>query len=106
MKEKNVEVCIRMNPTEKKKLQRNAKKCGLNLSAYLRKTGLKQEIYSIPDKEFYKIYIQISELKNKIFGKSLDNKTLEEITLELEKIKTNFLNIYNSKKVEDYDGDD
>ena len=106
MKERNIEVCIRMNPTEKKKLQRNAKKCGLNLSAYLRKTGLKQEIYSIPDKDFYKIYIQISELKNKIIGKNLNDKNFEEIISELEKIKINFLNIYNSKKVGDYDGDD
>ena len=99
MKEKVVEICIRVSENEKKKLQRNAKKSGLSLSAYLRKTGLKQEIYSIPDKEFYKIYNQISELRNEF-----DNYNYNEIMEKLEQIQSNFLDIYNSEKVGGNDG--
>ena len=40
MRNRTVEINVRVNETEKKKLQRNAKKSGLSLSAYLRKTGL------------------------------------------------------------------
>ena len=39
LKGKAIEICIRVSENEKKKLQRNAKKSGLSLSAYLRKVG-------------------------------------------------------------------
>ena len=91
---------VRVNESEKRKLQSNAKKSGLSLSAYLRKAGLKQEIYAIPDKEFYKIYTQIADLKNEF--DVMDN---EQIKDKLEQIQNNFLDIYNSKKVgDDEDG--
>lgn len=93
MKEKKVEINIRLTENEKKKIQRNAKKCKLSLSAYLRKVGLKQEIYSVPDKEFYKIYLEISRLKNEI--DTLSN--IDEIKSKIERIKRYFLEIYNSK---------
>ena len=95
----STEICIRVSQNEKKKLQRNAKKSGLSLSSYLRKVGLKEEIYSIPDKDFYKIYVEISNLKNEIFS-----MTTLKINERLEEIQRDFLNIYNSKKVGDYDG--
>lgn len=101
MKEKATEICIRVSENEKKKLQRSAKKSGLSLSSYLRKVGLKEEIYSIPDKEFYKIYVAISDLKTEIF-----NINIYEINSKLEQIKRDFLSIYNSKKVGGSDGND
>ena len=99
MTKKVTEICIRVSQNEKKKLQRNAKKSGLSLSSYLRKVGLKEEIYSIPDKDFYKIYVEISNLKNEIFS-----MTTLKINERLEEIQRDFLNIYNSKKVGGYNG--
>ena len=99
MKEKLAEISIRVSQNEKKKLQQNAKKSGLSLSSYLRKVGLKEEIYSIPDKDFYKIYVEISNLKTEIF-----DINIYEISSKLEQIKRDFLNIYNSKKVGGSDG--
>ena len=52
MRNRSVGINVRVNEKEKKKLQRNAKKSGLTLSAYLRKTGLGQKIYEIPDENF------------------------------------------------------
>lgn len=100
MRNRTIGINVRVNENEKKKLQRNAKKSGLKLSAYLRKVGLKQEIYSIPDKDFYKIYLEISNLKSEI-QRLNDN----EINERLEQIKRHFLEIYNSKKVGVDDGD-
>lgn len=99
MQEKTQQILIRVSPKEKKKLERNAKKSGLSLSSYLRKTGLKEEIYSIPDKDFYKIYVEISEVKNKLF-----DTNIYDINADLEQIKKHFLEIYNSEKVGDNDG--
>lgn len=100
MRNRTIGINVRVNENEKKKLTRNAKKSGLNLSSYLRKVGLKQDIYSIPDKDFYKIYLEISNLKNE-----MSKLTDDEINERLEQIKRHFLEIYNSKKVGVFDGD-
>ena len=93
MRNRSVGINVRVNEKEKKKLQRNARKSGLTLSAYLRKTGLGQKIYEIPDESFYKVYTAIVELKNE-FSAKYDE---EEIKEKLTKIQSDFLDIYNHK---------
>lgn len=97
MRNRTIGINVRVSENEKKKLKRNAKKSGLNLSAYLRKCGLQQEIYAIPDENIYKIYTGIVELKNEF--PYLNN---EEINEKITKMQSDFLDIYNYKK----DGDD
>lgn len=97
MRNRTIGINVRVSENEKGKLKRNAKKSGLNLSAYLRKCGLQQEIYAIPDENIYKIYTGIVELKNK-FPYLNDEEIKEKIT----KMQSIFLDIYNYKK----DGDD
>ena len=76
------------------------KKSGLSLSAYLRKVGLEKEIYPIPDKEFYRVYIDICKVKNAID----ETLPIEKIKQCLEIISNEFLDIYNSKRGDDEDG--
>ena len=97
MRNRTIGINVRVTENEKKKLQRNAKKCNLNLSSYLRKSGLQKEIYSIPDEELRKIYAGIVELKNEF-----PYMSNEEIKEKIAKMQNNFLDIYNYKK----DGDD
>ena len=97
MRNRTIGINVRVSENEKQKLKRNAKKSGLNLSAYLRKCGLQQEIYAIPDENIYKIYTGIVELKNEF--PYLNN---EEIKEKITKMQSDFLGIYNYKK----DGDD
>ena len=66
MRNRTIGINVRLSENEKIKLKRNAKKSGLTLSAYLRKCGLQQEIYAIPDENIYKIYTGIVEIKNEI----------------------------------------
>lgn len=100
MRTKNVGINIRVDEKEKRNLERKAKKSGLSLSAYLRKVGLEKEIYPIPDKEFYKVYIYICKVKNAID----ETLPIEKIKQCLEIISNEFLDIYNSKRGEDEDG--
>ena len=93
MRNRTIGINVRVSENEKKKLKRNAKKSGLNLSAYLRKCGLQQEIYAIPDENIYKIYTGIVELKNEF--PYLNN---EEINEKITKMQSDFLDIYNYKK--------
>ena len=100
MRTKNVGINIRVDEKEKRDLERKAKKSGLSLSAYLRKVGLEKEIYPIPDKEFYKVYIDICKVK-----KAKDETLpIEKIKQCLEIISNEFLDIYNSKRGDDEDG--
>lgn len=101
MRNRSIGINVRVNEKEKKKLQKNAKKSGLTLSAYLRKTGLEQKIYEIPDENFYKVYTGIIELKNEI--STINDE--EEIKEKLTKIQSDFLDIYNHKKDGDENGD-
>ena len=101
MRNRTTGINVIVNENEKKKLQKNAKKSGLSLSAYLRKTGLKQEIYPIPNKDFYKIYLDICKIKDNIY-----NVELEKIEQCLAIIEKNFLEIYNSKSSGDDNGND
>ena len=93
MRNRSIGINVRVSEKEKKKLQRNAKKSGLTLSAYLRKTGLEQKIYEIPDENFYKVYTGIVELKNE-FSAKYDEEEIEE---KITKIQSDFLDIYNHK---------
>lgn len=100
MRTKNAGINIRVDEKEKRDLERKAKKSGLSLSAYLRKVGLEKEIYPIPDKEFYKVYIDICKVKNAID----ETLPIEKIKQCLEIISNEFLDIYNSKRGDDEDG--
>lgn len=93
MRNRTIGINVRVSENEKKKLQRNAKKSNLNLSSYLRKSGLQKEICSIPDEELRKIYTGIVELKNE-FPYMSDEEIKEKIT----KMQSDFLDIYNYKK--------
>ena len=93
MRNRKVEINVRVSENEKKKLQRNAKKSGLTLSAYLRKCGFKQEIYAIPDEDYYEIYTVIRKIKNNIY-----NIELERIEKNLNYVERKFLEIFNTKK--------
>ena len=93
MRNRTIGINVRVSENEKKKLQRNAKKSNLNLSSYLRKSGLQKEICSIPDEELRKAYNGIVELKNE-FPYMSDEEIREKITT----MQSNFLDIYSYKK--------
>lgn len=63
MRQRTVAINIRVTESEKRKLERAAKKCGLSLSAYLRKLGLGKETQSVSPQSFYEAYRQLTLLK-------------------------------------------
>lgn len=99
MRNRTIGINVRVSENEKKKLQKNAQKANLKLSSYLRKVGLQQKIYEIPDEELRKIYNGIIELKNE-FSYMSDEEIKEKIT----KMQSDFLDIYNYKNGDDVDG--
>lgn len=63
MRERAIAINIRVTESEKRKMERNAKLCGLSLSAYLRKVALGKEIRAVAPQSFYEAYRQVKVLK-------------------------------------------
>ncbi len=99
MRNRTIGINVRVSENEKKKLQRNAKKSKLSLSGYLRKSGLQQKIYEVPDEKIYRIYTDITDLKYQF--PYLNN---EEVKEKIEKMQSDFLDVYNHKGDDDTDG--
>ncbi len=98
MRERNININIRVTDKEKKALERSAKRAGLSLSAFLRKAGLNQKISAAPSATLHKAYDAVEWLLNKLskFSKS-------EIEVNLINIRERILDAYYEK--EDSNGD-
>jgi hypothetical protein len=101
MRNRDVGMTIRVTPEEKKKLARNAKRCGLSLSGYIRNLGLGREINPIPDKDYYRIYHLIDTLRDK--APSYNSSQLDAY---LEGVGKEILKLYCGKSDGGTDGND
>ena len=99
MRERNININIRVTDKEKKALERSAKRAGLSLSAFLRRAGLNQKISTAPNTTLRKAYDATEWLLNRLpkFSKS-------EIEVNLINIRELILDAYYEK--EDDDGND
>lgn len=64
MRTRNKLINIRVTDDEWLTLERKAKKCGLSLSAYLRKVGLNQNIKTAPSSYLYEAYQAVCDMNN------------------------------------------
>ena len=98
MRERNININIRVTDKEKKALERSAKRSGLSLSVFLRKAGLNQKICAAPSATLRKAYDAVEWLLNRLskFSKS-------EIEVNLINIRERILDAYYEK--EDGNGD-
>ena len=90
MRERAIAINIRVTETEKRKMERNAKLCGVSLSAYLRKVALGKEIRAVAPQSFYEVYRQVKALK-------VGWKTSSEVTIDraFELLEHSILNAYH-----------
>ena len=62
MKEKTVQIHFRATEKERRAFQRNAAKCGMSLSAYLRALAIGHEPKALPPIQYGKLVSVLSEL--------------------------------------------
>ncbi len=89
MRERELGINVRVNQSEKRKLEANARKRSLTLSAYLRKAGLEKEMQAPPTAEFQAVYHEVYDLQQR-----LPNLDKEMIAVVLEDIQSKLLNLY------------
>lgn len=82
MRKRNTGLTIRVTETEKRKIERNARKRGVSLSAYLRQVALDQELPVLDPKDFFSLIGEINQIRQaapNLSGATLDRK-LEDLT--------------------------
>ena len=107
MRQRTTAINIRVTEGEKRKMETAAKKCGLSLSAYLRKLGLGKEVQATLPQEFYEAYRGLTSLRDN--WKSLSD---DRISDGFDYVVSKLLKAYHSigepewiynKKVDKYD---
>ena len=96
MRKRTFNINVRVTESEKKRLMRTAKRCGLSLSEYLRKVGLNKKLSEIPNENLYEGYALVTDLLRDFY--TMSNTTLE---VKLNAIEQKLLAVYHS----DEDGD-
>ena len=82
MRKRNTGLTIRVTETEKRKIERNARKRGVSLSAYLRQAALDQELPVLDPKVFFSLIGEINQIRQtapNLSSATLDRK-LEDLT--------------------------
>ena len=90
-RQRSTAINIRVTDGEKRKMESAAKKCGLSLSAYLRKLGLGKEVQATLPQEFYEAYRGLTSLRDN--WKSLPETT---VSASFDEVVSKFLKAYHA----------
>ena len=80
-------------------MERQAKRCGLSLSGYLRRVGIGKTAAAFPSQRFHDLYQQVNRLRE-----NLATQPTERTAAQLDELAGQLLIAYTSGSVDD--GDD
>ena len=82
---------VRVNEQEKRKLERQGRRCGLSLSGYLRRAGAGKQTSAIPSQQFHDLYQQVNSLRQ-----NLGAQPPERTAAKLDELAGQLLAVYSS----------
>ena len=89
---------VRVTEQEKRKLERQARRCGLSLSGYLRRAGAGKPSTVFPSQRFRELYRQINGLRD-----NLATQPMERTAAQLDELAGQILTAYTSEGTDDGD---
>ena len=89
---------VRVTEQEKWKLERQARRCGLSLSGYLRRVGAGKPAAVFPRQRFHALYQQVNALRD-----NLTIQPVERTAAQLDELAGEILTAYTSGGVDDGD---
>lgn len=92
---------VRVTEQEKRQLERQARRCGLSLSGYLRRVGSGKAVTTFPSQQFRDLYQQVNSLKA-----NLGVQTAEQTAAQLDELAGQLLFAYTSGGTGDGDHED
>ena len=102
MRERTQQINFRATKTEKEKIHRKAKRCGMTDADYIRNCALDRKIMEIPREG-----LQIAYRKVGVIVQKLEQyKGTEEFTAALKSVQEILLGLYHGKEVDDDGGDE
>ena len=87
---------VRVTEQEKRKLERQAKRCGLSLSGYLRRVGTGKPAATFPSQRFHALYQQVNFLRD-----NLTTQPMERTAAQLDELAGQILTAYTSEGTDD-----
>ena len=87
---------VRVTEREKRKLERQAKRCGLSLSGYLRRVGAGKPAAVFPSQRFHALYQRVNFLRD-----NLTTQPIERTAAQLDELAGEILNAYTSEGTDD-----
>ena len=87
---------VRATEQEKRKLERQAKRCGLSLSGYLRRVGAGKPTAAFPSQRFHALYQRVNVLRD-----NLTTQPMERTAAQLDELAGEILTAYTSGGVDD-----
>lgn len=100
MRKRTTAVTVRLTDTEKRKIQRNARKRGVSLSSFLRQAGMEQSVPAVDPREFFSLIDEINTIRQT--APNLSDRTLDQ---KLEDLTSHLFLALTAKK-EEPDGND
>ena len=89
---------VRVTEQEKRRMERQAKRCGLSLSGYLRRVGAGKTASAFPSQRFRDLYRQVNGLRE-----NLAAQPIEQTAAQLDELAGQLLTAYTSGGVDDGD---
>lgn len=89
---------VRVTEQEKRKLERQARQCGLSLSGYLRRVGAGKPAVVFPRQRFHALYQQVNFLRD-----NLTTQPVDQTAAQLDELAGQILTAYTSGGVDDGD---
>ena len=89
---------VRVTDQEKRQMERQAKRCGLSLSGYLRRVGVGKTVSAFPNQWFHNFYRQVNGLRE-----NLTAQPIERTAAQLDELAGQLLTAYTSGGVDDGD---
>ena len=102
MRERTQQINFRVTKTEKEKIHRKAKRCGMSDADYIRNCALDKPVTEMPREGLRTAYRKIGSL---IPYLEQYNDTQKELTV-LKSVQEILLDLYRGKEVEDDGGDE
>lgn len=89
---------VRVTEQEKRKLERQAKQCGLTLSGYIRQMSVGKTAAAFPRQRFHTLYQQVNVLRD-----NLTTQPVERTAAQLDELAGQILTAYTSRGADDGD---
>lgn len=103
MRERTQQINFRVTKTEKEKIHRKAKRCGMTDADYIRNCALDRKIMEIPRDGLMKAYLQVNPLLQ--YLEQYDDDLARKEIAALKAIQETLLDLYHGKEIDD-DGSD